>query len=991
MSISAPPTFIPDYTINILKEISEEYTGNTFFSGLILLSIIHEKQEGQYESYYKDIDDTNILKKNYSLNSISSTKKYTSEFSTVIKFFETVLRSEDNIRTTIREMDTQKMEFIKNIKSLKKICNHSLDILRQSESQMKIIEEYVYPYQQYNVLVHKLQNGKLSNSIFEMNQNFEIVDHSINFFQVNNDLLNANYYLDNFKKIRLKLCLHIVSFLSNTLNSANQKTNFYRSFEAKTESSEISNDFDLEHNISMDVNVSNLQKNVRNEENMLLYYIQLKSIGKAFNEYISLLVNRFNATHQNGSYKSCLHQLETIYINYRMNDDIFGIMAFKKYQIENSMSRTKPNSSFSPHIKNFTRLALNYCKYEWLVFNSFFGCEAHHNPVNANDKYAGSNKNKNNIYSATLAMSNYSTCNEFETNRLSFASLMNEFGAEYYDKLNSFIQKLHDDLKSLRECILYLSYDIAGLASEFHSNLLIPDAYLSSFLYYVAKLQNLLVEKLLSSLNNYVQSNIEDYEIKDVELNYPNILLNNKDKEIQSYMCENSMEIQDRVMKDSVFTGYNACLDKALKEENIFSTFENVRISKYEDNEILTHVSFPPNTIRLQTNSDSGDTAEDEYSEKSHLKKNLTYKVSYVKNNGKNNQTESILPSQQVQVNIDNNVICLKSDCYGVVNNSFIALSYIYNVTPYPIYMHISSLIVEKCCNKLMQAHHYIANKYQHNKIDKLYHGHLFVIRNLLYLISKLAFIDQQDLNQSNLLRCDFKYPNNAILSYSNTRRTFLDGSEININSKYTYKYKSTTYDTLKIAYTILNRYIDELINGICSFICLPLTKIVLQVHPEIQQDDIKELQCTDITYIKDSIANFWDNLKVHVNSYILVYLDLYLTIDFSSPESSIDDPQVLKDLIGKTQHYIHNTNLSDILDKDLLSLDQLFKSQSISNSIYSSIKNIIIESVLFEFDHVLSSRIGLPKEVIERELGWNLDQILGFLKDVDLEMNRTR
>ncbi|OII76507.1 hypothetical protein cand_000280 [Cryptosporidium andersoni] len=986
--ISASPIFIPDYTINILKEISEEYTGNTFFSGLILLPTIHEGQGDQYESCHEDINDTNILERNYSLNGISSTKKYTSGFSTVMNFFEKVLRSEDNIRTTIREVDAQKMEFIKNIGSLKKICNHSLDILRQSESQMKIIEEYVYPYQQYNVLVHKLQNGKLSNSILEMNQNFEIVDHSTNFFQVNSDLLNANYYFDNFKKIRLKLCLHIVSLLSNTLNNANQKTDVYRSFETKTENSEISNDSDLEHNISIGVNASKMQKNVRDEENMLLYYIQLKSIGKTFNEYISLLVNRFNATHQNESYKSCLYQLETIYINYRMNDNVFGIIAFKKYRIEDSMSRTKPNSSFSPHIKNFTRLALNYCKYEWLVFNSFFGYEAHHNPVNTNDKCAGSSKNKN-VYSTTLAMSSYGTCNEFEVNRLSFASLMSEFGAEYYDKLNSFIQQIHDDLKSLRECILYLSRDIAGLASEFHSNLLIPDSYLSSFLYYVAKLQNLLVEKLLNSLNNYVQVNIEDYEIKDVELNYPNILLNNKDKEIQSYMCENSMEIQNRVMKDSVFTGYNACLDKALEEENIFSTFESVRISKCEDNEILTHVSFPPNTIRLQTNSDSGDTAEDEYSEKSNLKQNLTYKVSYVKGNGKNNQIESNLPDQQGQVNIDNNVICLKN-YYGVVNNSFVALSYIYNVTPYPIYTHISSLIVEKCCNKLMQAHHYIANKYQHNKIDKLYHGHLFIIRNLLYLMSKLIFINRQDLNQYNLLHCNFKYSNNAILSSSDTR-TSLDGSETNSNSKYTYKYKSTTYDALKITNTILNRYIDELINGICSFICLPLTKIVLQVHPEIQQDDIKELQCTDITYIKDSIANFWDNLKVHINSYILVYLDLYLTIDFSSPESSIDDPQVLEDLVGKSQHYIHNTNLSDILDKDLLSLDQLFKSQSISNSIYSSIKNIIIGSVLFEFDHVLSSRIGLPKEVIERELGWDLDQILGFLKDVDLEMNRTR
>ncbi|KAH8741387.1 hypothetical protein FG386_003234 [Cryptosporidium ryanae] len=979
---SSISNLVPDQDLNIIRTISNICSGLTFVSGVIL----PESQENTSE----ECKDESILEKNKWKHIVDA--KMEMEVSRMFKIEELLtnlksnwedIKLKNNLnKQNIELLESNKMQFIKNTTELQKMCDHSLTVLRNLESQTKTIEEYIYPYQQYNVLYHKLQNGGFIYNLNEVSNCFEIIDNSINFFQEHNELKYNDYYTEGYRKLRIRLCNMMKNFMKNILYDNVSRNS-------------IDCDMPENTNFQQILESGNCGENKSNDRNMSLYYTKLRAKGTNFNKYLKLLIKRFYITHQNDVYKSTLKEMEDVYINYRLSDECFGIKAFVRSKNDENYLKKNSKNCLTLNLKNYTKLALKYCKCEWIAYNSFFNYDEI--------------KNRNEFVFPELSKFKYSNQTERKSveqeginsiGNLNFTILIERIGEEYCSIFGVHVKEICFDPEMLRESINYLSQDILNISNELYQTIYFPDIYLSAFLHYVVKLQTILIEQLLFSTEMFIKKNIIEYELKENELNYPEILYNhNADKKLikslqslpisqnssddNTHLAVKKEEISDAIVIDNE--------GSKLKSKSNKDTYSDIYL--YE-NEVLTNISFPPNTIRLQTSSDLDENnCEDDY-------------FGSCKNEADIKEDSTVFLNSDVS-NI--NTIKVSIGSHPVVKNSLLALSYLHCIVPSSTFSYLNDLIIQRCCTKLISAKDYIGNNfYKNDKISRLYHCNLFVIRNLLYLKYELiATCKQSYMKENDEIRL---IGNISELSQLNENRG-LNYDSVKFDRILTGNSSSVEILLGSIANIIdllIYNHLEDLINNACSNISLPLTKIVLQVHPEIQENDISELQCTSHSYIKDSIHSFWRNLKLHVDSYILKYMDIYLSIagkqemealfsqifdlinDFQTKnEQEIDSKKIISNEGCKrrgsfTRHFSES-------EFEKLHLNNVISSVIPSSLyIFLAIKKSLLEGVVYEFDHVLHRRLGIETNVVENELGWKLAEILDFLGSTEEKLRET-
>ncbi|KAK6589378.1 hypothetical protein RS030_213368 [Cryptosporidium xiaoi] len=979
-SSNSVSNLIPEQDLNTIRTISNICNGLTFVSGVIL--------PDNQENALVESENDNIIHPNNShcfyvdKKGIGVSRMFKiEELLKTLKFNWENIKLKNNLnKMNIERMEFNRIQFIKNTTELQKMCDHSLSVLRSLESQTKMIEEYIYPYQQYNVIYHKLQNDRFLYNLNEVSSCFEVIDNSINFFQEHSELKHSDYYTEGYKKLRIRLCNMMKIFMKNILYD-----NVLRN--------------SVEHEISENTNLRQIStsgicnESKSNDQNMSLYYTKLRAKGTKFNKYLKLLIQRFYITHQNDVYKSTLKEMENIYINYRLYDEYFGIKLFVKCQSNESYFNKNSQSCITLNLKNYTKLALNYCKCEWIAYNSFFNYDEMKNrnelmfPELFRFKCANQIERKSFDYETVGQNSN-----------LNFAVLIERFGEEYCTRFGSHVKEVCFDPEILRESINYLSQDILNISNELYQTIYFPDIYLSAFLHFVVKLQTVLIEQLLFSTETFIKKNIDEYELKENELNYPEILYSQKvDRKLIKSLHYLSNSPENRKDNTNLYNsqenteGIISFDDENNKSKSKLN--KDVSSDNLCETEVLTNLSFPPNTIRLQTSSDFDDNnCEDDY-------------FCYSRND------ENLKVESAIHLNSNNysntNTVKVSIGSHPVVKNSLLALSYIHCIVPNSTFIYLNKLIIQKCCNKLISAKNYIGNNlYKSDKISKLYHCNLFIIRNLLYLKYELIIVCKQSyIKESDEMGLIVNMGVSSQLNESgdlNFNNIKIDKNSIGNSSSVEILLESIT-DIIDVS---MNNHLEDLINNICSNISLPLTKIVLQVHPEIQENDICELQCTNHSYIKDSINSFWKNLRFHLNDYILKYMNIYLSISGrqemealfsqiydlinsfqSKNEQEIDSKKIISNegckRIGSfTRHFsegeFEKLHLNNVISSIIPS----------SQYIFLAIKKLLLEGVIYEFDHVLHKRLGIEKSVVENELGWKLSEILDFLGLVEGKLN---
>lgn len=961
---------IPETSIQTLRNISDQFNRLTFVSGIVVpkdqsSEILSRKTVSHSVNNLK-----NIVKEDFVENEFCKLEMIKSSFNIIKNEWDEIRSKSTTNKNNLEQLESRKVDFIGNIACFQSICDNSISLLRSLEYQARIIEEYIFPYQQYTIMYYKLQNDKFSNNLKEVSSCFEIIDSSIIFFQNHTELKRTDYYVEGYKKLRVKLCCIIKNIMKNILKDCQVKRSVNESDSITDTFSQPKYDSDREN---------------KGEYNIFLYFTQMRAKGKLFNEYIKILMQRYKETFQDETYRFTIEEMESYYINFRISDEYCGVRSFIKFG-SNELSKNFRNC-LTLNIKNFTRMVLNYCKYEWVTYKSFFCCEETRN--NDENKIYGIQR-----FSRELGNKvNNSKRNGIEFNNY-FSSLIEKFGSEYYNKLILHIKETQKDPELLRESIQYLSQDILNISSDLYQSVSFPDIYLSSLLHYILKLQNSLVEQLMYCTEIFIKERIQDYKLKIEELNYPEVLqsFNANKRLIRSFQS-----LQDSTSDTSIIQND---LSKNIPSDHLMGEMatENVAQSKctnkntehqYES-ELLTNVSFPPSKIRLQTNSDAEDCLlDDEYFGGT--------QEEFEPNIGSRNVT-SLNESCQKQAE---NAINISVGCYPVVKNSLLALSYIDHMVPNSTYLFLNKLIIKKCCDKLISAKEFICNElYLNDKISRIYHGNLFIIRNLLYLKYELI-----NLSKWNCQKNEFEVleSNSCELDIHEDKPSNIakitDPSNFKNNSNFLY-FKTTLDSIVNIVDVLINSNLEELINNICSNISLPLTKIVLQVHPEIQSSDIKELQCTNHKYIRESTKLFWKNLEFHVNCYILKYLNLYLSIAgkeemealFSSiikENGSYEGNEPLSEL-NSGSISTRNSNVSNLLGCEYgKSHINTIISSILPNSlsIFVSVKEVLI-GIITEFDHVLNKRLGIGKNIIENELGWKLQEIINFLNSVENKLS---
>ncbi|KAH8583861.1 uncharacterized protein ELE39_001607 [Cryptosporidium sp. chipmunk genotype I] len=965
---------IPERSIKALRNISDQCNRLTFVSGIVVpkkqyfSEVLSNKTGLCSGNHFK-----NILKQDLVENKFNKLEMAKSSFNIIKNEWDEIRNKNIIHKKNLEQLESRKIEFIKNTTCFQSICDNSISLLGNLESQAKIIEEYIFPYQQYTIIYYKLQNDKFSNNLKEVSSCFEIIDNSIVFFQNHTELKRTDYYVEGYKKLRVRLCCIIKNVMKNILKEC-----------------QVKNSVDENHikEIPPQLNYDPSREN-KGEYNISLYFTQLRAKGKLFNEYIKLLLQRYKETFQNETYKSAIEEMENHYIDFRISDECCGVRSFIKFGSKKLYLNKNSQNCLTLNIKNYTRLLLNYCKYEWITYKSFFCCEEARNGKDESriyeiQRFNRELGNKMNTSKRSIEFNNY------------FGSLIERFGNEYYNILILQIKEAQRDPELLRESIQYLSQDIMNISNDLYQSVSFPDIYLSSLLHYILKLQSSLLEHLMYSTEVFIKEKIQDYELKADELNYPEILqLFNADKRL----IRSIQSLEDSVSNASINHNHlskTLSNNNSMKEEaesaNKFKCVEKNEDHHYES-ELLTNVSFPPNKIYLQTNSDPEDFLfDDEYFENVHEECEMSI--------NDRNATSSI----EIYHKQDGDSINVSIGCYPVVKNALLALSYIDNMVPSSSYLFLNKLIIQKCCDKLVFAKEFICNKlYLTDKISRMYHGSLFIIRNLLYLKYELINLSKRnsqrdgfEVLESNLYGLDSEknLSSNAKITESNSL-----ASSYNLLC-----FKATLDSIVNVVDVLINSNLEEMINNICSNISLPLTKIVLQVHPEIQSSDIKELQCTNHKYIRESTELFWKNLEFHINNYILKYMSLYLSIAgkeemetlFSSiiTENGSYERNSILDIDGKRSSEpsksgsidFRNSNNPNSMGHEY---DKAHLSSVVSSilpsplSIFASVKEILT-GVIFEFDHVLNKRLGVEKSVIEEELGWKLQNIMHFLNSVE-------
>ncbi|OII74277.1 uncharacterized protein cubi_01121 [Cryptosporidium ubiquitum] len=971
---------IPERSIQTLRVISDRCNRLTFVSGIV----VPKKQycsEILSNETFKDLGNhlKNMINEDLVQNEFCKLEMIKNSFNHIKDEWDEIRNKNIVHKKNLEQLESRKVDFIGNITCFQSICDNSISLLRNLESQARIIEECIFPYQQYTIMYYKLQNDKFSNNLKEVSNCFEIIDSSIVFFQNHTELKRKDYYVDGYKKLRVKLCCIIKNTMKNILKDCQVKNDV--------------NENDDITDINSRPNYNSNREN-KGEHNIFLYFTQLRAKGKLFNEYIKLLMQRYKETFQNETYRSTIEEMESYYINFRISDEHCGVKSFIKFGSNKLYFGKDFKNCLALNIKNFTRLVLNYCKYEWMAYKSFFCCEETRNGKDEKKIYEIQR------FSRELGNKmNISKRNSIEFNNY-FSSLIEKFGNEYYNKLILHIKETQKDPELLRESIQYLSQDILNISNDLYQSVSFPDIYLSSLLHYILKLQNSLVEQLMYSTEFFIKEKIQDYELKFEELNYPEILQKfNADK----ILIKSFKSLQDSVsdtlsiqQNSSKILFSNNSMEEIPIENSVQSKCINKNTEHHYKSELLTNVSFPPNTIRLQSNSDVEDCPFDEdYFENAQDE----YGLNII---GRNDVPSNGIDQKQVKS------INISVGCYPVVKNSLLALSYIDHMVPNSTYLFLNKLIVQKCCDKLLSAKEFICNElYFSDKISRIYHGNLFIIRNLLYLKYELI-----NLSKENSQKDGFEVLESDLCQLDCNKNKFSSNAEItdsnNLISNSNLFYSKATLDSIvNIVDVLINSNLEELINNICSNISLPLTKIVLQVHPEIQSSDISKLQCTNHKYIRESTDLFWKNLELHINCYILKYMNLYLSIagkeemetlfSLLISEKCPYEENSKKDIGNKPLNEpssfgsinILNSNSSDLLGCEYgkANLNSIISFLPNPLSIFVSIKEILI-GVISEFDHVLNKRLGVEKSIIENELGWKFQDIIDFLISVEKKLS---
>ncbi|CUV05248.1 unnamed protein product [Cryptosporidium hominis] len=976
MATNNSANLIPESSIKILRNISEQFNRLTFVSGIV----VPKKQYFSEELFnktilYSDNCIKNIFKEDLVESQFNKLEMIKTSFNIIKNEWDDILYRNTINKKNLEQLESRKVEFIGNTSCFQSICDTSISQLGNLESQARIIEEYIFPYQQYTIIYYKLQNDKFSNNLKEISSCFEIIDNSIIFFKNHVELKRTDYYIEGYKKLRVRLCCIIKNIMKNILNDC-----------------QVKNSVDENHNIT-EISSQPLDYNGENKGgyNISLYFTQLRAKGKLFNEYIKLLMQRYKETLQNETYRSTIEEMERYYIELRISDECCGVRSFIKFGSKKLYSGKNSQNCLALNIKSFTRLVLNYCKYEWATYKSFFCCQETRDGKNENKIYeiqrlSRELGNKINASKKNIEFNNY------------FSSLIERFGNEYYNALILQI-KAQRDPELLRESIQYLSQDIVNISNDLYQSVSFPDIYLSSLLHYIIKLQSSILEQLMYCTEAFIKEKIQDYELKVEELNYPEILqLFSADKRL----IRSLQSLEGSASNISTNRGYlskASSHNNSMEGEDIEVTNKSLRPENnknHYERELLTNVSFPPNKIRLQTNSDAEDFLfEDEYFD---IVQEESEKSINDRNTAPSNESCQKQNSRAINVSIG---------CYPVVKNALLALSYIDNSVPNSSYLFLNKLIIQKCCDKLVSAKEFICNEfYLNDKISRIYHGNLFIVRNLLYLKYELINLSRQnngkegfDVFERNLCELESNEKN-----LSNTKIT---ESNLLIKGSNLLCFKVTLDSIVNIVDVLINSNLEEMINNICSNISLPLTKIVLQVHPEIQSSDIKELQCTNHKYIRESIELFWKNLKFHTSNYILKYLNLYLSIAGKEEMETlfysiiteigyegdskvdIDCKQSNESCNGEPINFRNSGNLNSMgYEYDKAHLNSVVSSILPSPvSIFLSIKEVLI-GVIFEFDHVLNKRLGIEKSVIEEELDWKLQNIIKFLNSVENKLD---
>ncbi|KAF7458680.1 Conserved oligomeric Golgi complex subunit 3 [Cryptosporidium felis] len=948
---------IPKEELDILRNISESCNKLTFISGIV----IPEKQEFLEISTRINnktlCEFSGLIRDNFIEEELNKLELLKSGFTKIKNEWDTIRNNNINHKKNLDNLESIKVRFIGKTNDLHNVCDNSLSILGNLESQAKLIEEYIFPYQQYTIMYHKLQNEKISGQFKEISNYFEIIDNSILFFQNHTEIRNTENYIEGYKKLRVKLCNMIKNTMKNILNEKNDYV-------------------DSNSNLKASSNRDN-----KSEYNISLFYTQLKAKGKIFSEYLKLLLQRLNETHPNDVYRSTIYDIENYYINFRISDSYCGIKSFGR------LSELKnPQNCPTIMIQNLTRMALSYCKYEWNTYNSFFCYDYFQN---------GGNEAK--FLRSRRFIREYERKNTDDINlggkSVNFCSLVELFGKEYY-KITTNLLDLHKHPEMLRESIQCLSQDITKMSIDVYDSVSLPDAYLSVFLHFVLKLQNKLIEQLLICTEVTIKEKIEDYPLKIDDLNYPGLLTNNPDKKTNIHKFPEQVSLWKNGNKDDLKEMLDSNSSKGICESSAIPLEELKFSSDYcLESETLTNISFPPNSVILKTNSDVDDSLnEDEYFGSKREMEDTKIINETVTDYGKVKQ--------------GSRTVNISTETHPVVRNSLLVLSYIDLLVPISTYGFLCKLIVQKCCNKLLSAREYIANKlYSDDKLSRMYHGNLFLIRNLSYLKFELIKLSKQQCLKSKLELIGnqtYKLPICESNEVTDRSQITIENDEFNPYFKYTIGSISTIVDVL------LNSCIEDLINNICSNISLPLTKIILQIHPEIQSTDIDKLKCTNNDFIRDSIGLFFKNLDLHINSYILKYFELYLSITNGAEmkallASLLEDEPLYENQSSTDLESKMNENCSaGIFGKCKTSLGNNFMggdcertnvNKAISSvipsslSVFVSIKEVLM-GVINEFDHVLNKRLEIEKNLVENELGWKFRSILDKMNSVQEKLS---
>ncbi|KAJ1607682.1 hypothetical protein OJ253_2224 [Cryptosporidium canis] len=944
-------SLIPEKSLQALRNISDICKGLTFISGIV----VSEKQDSSgsictKRTFCLDNFQHNIIEVDFvdgEFNKLESIKR---SFNKIKSEWDEIKNKNKTQKKNLEKFESIKVDFIGNMAGFHSICDHSVSLLRDIESQAKIIEEYIFPYQQYTIMYYKLQNDKFSNNLKEVLNCFEIIDNSIVFFQNHPELKRTDYYVDGYKKLRIRLCNIVKNLMKSILDDCQIKRSIDVSDSISDTTPKFKSDCSLEN---------------KGEYNISLYFTQLRAKGKLFNEYVRLLLQRHKETSQNETYRSTIEDMESYYINFRISDECCGVKSFVRFGSKELYVGNSSQNCLTLNIKNLTRLALNYCKYEWITYNSFFSSSEpqskNGNRINDIQRFSRELGNK-----ARSSRGNSDEFNNF------FSSLIELFGNEYYDQLIRLIRETHDP-EILRESIQYLSQDILNITDDLYQSVSFPDIYLSSLLNYILRLQNSLIEQLMRCMETFIKEKIEDYELEIDELRYPEVLLSfNADKKlIRSLKNPDTLVFENIPQKCVQNNSTSSYVEDGLYRSSTPSECIDTEKSPNDEVEIITNVCFPPNKIRLETSSDIEDNSiDEEYLDSS--------------NDGRLIRVNNLSnPYSDKYINFSiNNAINISIGSYPVVKNALLALSYIEYVVPISTYLFLNKLIIQKCCDKLVSAKKFICSEiYFKDKISRIYHGNLFIIRNLLYLKYELVNLSKQHSQKNELEFLRDGMPKLDIHERDSSGSAKMpESNTLWVSSNVLYS-KTTLESIVNIVDTLISSNLEELVNNICSNISLPLTKIVLQVHPEIQSSDISELQCTNHKYIKDSINLFWNNLEFHINSYILKYLNLYLSIagkdEMEALFSTINIETASVETNPKNCSMPEIKNESNGLELSINNVDTCIsdrfgcKSEKMHInsiiasilpspiSIFSSVKEVLV-GVIFEFDHVLNKRTNL-------------------------------